>query len=72
VSQLLERAERLLDSAVGAEEIEIYVSSGVETEVRAYQGEIENLSSASSAGIGIRVLRDGPEAPRSARPGPAR
>jgi PmbA protein len=60
VSQLLERAERLLDSAVGAEEIEIYVSSGVETEVRAYQGEIENLSSASSAGIGIRVLRDGP------------
>ncbi len=60
MSQLLERAERLLDSAKGAEEIEIYISSGVETEVRAYQGEIENLSSASSSGIGIRVLRDGP------------
>jgi len=60
VSQLLERAERLLESAKGAEEIEIYLSSGVETEVRAYQGEIENLSSASSSGIGIRVLHDGP------------
>jgi PmbA protein len=60
VSQLLERAERLLESAQGAEEIEIYLSSGVETEVRAYQGEIENLSSASSSGIGIRVLREGP------------
>lgn len=60
MSQLLDRAERLLESVTGAEEMEIYISSGVETEVRAYQGEIENLSSASSSGIGIRVLRDGP------------
>ncbi|HEV3268360.1 MAG TPA: TldD/PmbA family protein [Acidimicrobiales bacterium] len=59
MSDLLARAERLLESAEGKEEIEIYVSSGVETEVRAYQGEIENLSSASSSGIGIRVLLDG-------------
>lgn len=60
MSQLLDQAERLLESVTGAEEMEIYISSGVETEVRAYQGEIENLSSASSSGIGIRVLRDGP------------
>jgi PmbA protein len=60
VSQLLERADRLLESVKGAEEIEIYLSSGVETEIRAYQGEVENLSSASSSGIGVRVLHDGP------------
>jgi PmbA protein len=60
VSTLLEQAERLLESANGDEEIEVYVSSGVETEVKAYQGAIENLSSASSSGVGIRVLRDGP------------
>jgi PmbA protein len=60
VSDLLARAERLLDSAEGSEQIEIYVSSGVETEVQVYQGGIENLSSASSSGIGIRVLLDGP------------
>lgn len=57
---LLERAERLLDHARGDEQIEIYLSSGSETEVRAYQGEIEDLTSATSSGIGVRVLLDGP------------
>lgn len=59
MSDLLERAERLLESAQGREEIEIYVSSGVETDVQAYQGEIEKLSRASSTGIGVRVLVNG-------------
>jgi PmbA protein len=59
MSELLDLAERILDSAKGAEEIELYLSRGVDTDVQAYQGEIEELSSASSSGIGIRVLRDG-------------
>jgi predicted Zn-dependent protease len=58
MSELLEEAERILESASGSEEIEIYLSRGVDTEVRAFQGEIEQLSTASSAGIGVRVLRD--------------
>jgi PmbA protein len=58
MSDLMARAERILESAKGAEEVEVFLSSGVDTEVQAYQGEIENLSSATSSGIGIRVLRD--------------
>ena len=38
------------------EELEVYVARGHETEVRAYDGEVESLSSATSAGVGIRVL----------------
>jgi PmbA protein len=60
VSEALALAERILDDARGAEEIEIYVSRGVDTEVRVYQGEIEQLSQASGDGVGVRVLTDGP------------
>ena len=59
MSTLIERAERILESAQSGEEIEVFLSSGVDTEIQAYQGAIENLSTASSSGIGIRVLRDG-------------
>jgi PmbA protein len=58
VSELLAEAERILDLAKGSEQIELYLSRGVDTEVQAYQGAIEELSTASSAGIGIRVLRE--------------
>ena len=57
---LLEQAERVLDQARDDEEIEVYVSNGVDTDVQAYQGEVEKLSSASTSGVGIRVLLDGP------------
>ncbi len=59
VSDLIERAVRILESVKGAEEIEVYLASGVDTEVQSYQGEIEELTNATSTGIGIRVLRDG-------------
>lgn len=59
MSDLLEIAERVLESVKGDEHIEVYLSRGVDTEVRAYRGEIENLATAASSGIGIRVLRDG-------------
>jgi PmbA protein len=41
------------------EQLEVYVSRGVETDVRAYEGEVESLSSAASAGVGIRVVTAG-------------
>jgi PmbA protein len=40
------------------EDIEVYVARGDETEVRAYAGEVESLTSATSAGIGIRVVTE--------------
>ncbi|MFZ1062044.1 MAG: TldD/PmbA family protein [Acidimicrobiales bacterium] len=57
---LLEQAQRILDQATSGEEIEVYISSGVETEIQAYEGAIESLTTARSSGVGIRVLREGP------------
>ncbi|MDH2904020.1 MAG: TldD/PmbA family protein [Actinomycetota bacterium] len=64
MSELLERAQALLERAHGGEEMEVFISRGVETEIQAYQGEVENLSSSSSAEIGIRILIDGPQGAR--------
>jgi len=64
VSELLERARTLLERAADGEQMEVYLSRGVETEVQAYQGGVENLSSSSSAEIGIRILIDGPQGAR--------
>ena len=44
--------------AGAGEDVEVYVERGTETEVRAYEGEVESLTSATSAGIGIRVVVD--------------
>ena len=52
-------AARVASQARGGEGLEVYVSRGVETDVRAYDGEVESLSSAASAGVGIRVVADG-------------
>jgi PmbA protein len=57
--ELLELAVRVAGSAKPGEELEVYVSRGVETDVRAYEGEVESLSSAASAGVGIRVVIGG-------------
>ncbi len=56
---LLELALRVARAAKSGEELEVYVSRGVETDVRAYEGEVESLSSAASAGVGIRVVVGG-------------
>jgi PmbA protein len=56
VEDLLALATRVASRARPGEELEVYVSRGVETDVRAYGGEIEQLSSAASAGVGIRVV----------------
>ena len=41
MSELLERASKLLERATSVEEMEIFLSRGVETEVQAYGGEVE-------------------------------
>jgi PmbA protein len=56
--ELVDLAERVAGWARPGEEVEVYVARGNETEVRAYAGEVESLTSASSAGIGIRVVVD--------------
>lgn len=57
--ELLPLAERIAAAAEPGEQVEAYVSWSRETEVRIYEGEIESLSAAESAGIGVRVVRDG-------------
>jgi PmbA protein len=57
--ELLELAERLASQARDGEQIEAYVSRRVEVDTRAYDGEIESFSSASSAGVGVRVVTSG-------------
>lgn len=52
-------ADRVVAQATGAEQVEVFVGRGGETEVRVYQGEVEHFVSAQSEGIGIRVIRDG-------------
>jgi PmbA protein len=41
------------------ESVEVYISRGTDTEVRVYEGDVESLSSATSAGAGIRVVSHG-------------
>jgi PmbA protein len=58
VSDLVELATSVVDRAQPGEGMEVYVTRGTETEVRAYEGEIESLTSADSSGVGIRILLD--------------
>ncbi len=56
---LAEVAIGIASMAGGGEQVEAFVARGVETEVRAYQGQVEHFSSAASAGVGGRVVKDG-------------
>jgi PmbA protein len=64
VSDLLSIAEKIVARAGAGEQLEAYVARGTETEVRAYQGEVESLTSAASSGVGVRVLVDTPDGAR--------
>jgi PmbA protein len=55
---LLDVATRVAGSARAGEEVEAYVARGRSTEVKVFEGEVESLSSAESAGVGIRVIVD--------------
>jgi PmbA protein len=52
-------ADRIVAQAKQGEQIEAYVGRGGETSVRVYEGEVEHFVSAQSAGVGVRVIKDG-------------
>jgi PmbA protein len=53
---LLDLATAVAGWARDGEQVEAYVARGRETEITVFGGEVESLSSAESAGIGIRVV----------------
>lgn len=53
---LAELATRVAGWAREGEQVEAFVARGRETEVRVFGGDVESLSSAESAGIGVRVV----------------
>lgn len=55
-SELAEIAMRVAGWARDGEQVEAYVARGCSTEVKVFEGSIESLSSATSAGVGIRVI----------------
>ena len=57
--ELLDLATRVAGWAKDGEQLDVYVARGRDTEVRVYKGEIEQLSTADSEGVGIRVVKDG-------------
>ncbi len=54
--EILEIARAMAATARTGEEVEVVIGRGVETEIRVYRGEIESLTQASSADVGIRVI----------------
>jgi len=59
LSDLLELARRVAGEARAGEHVEAYVARSRETEVKVFGGQVESLSSAETAGVGVRVLVDG-------------
>jgi len=56
--ELLEIGDRIVAMATAGEEVEVVVGRGTSTEVRVYEGQVEQLATATSAGIGVRVIAD--------------
>jgi PmbA protein len=52
-------AERVLSQAGDHEQVEVVVAIDRGTEVRVYDGDVESLSAADTAGIGVRIVVDG-------------
>lgn len=57
--ELLHLAQSVVDRALPGEGMEVYVTRGTDTAVRAYEGEVESLTSADSSGVGLRLVLDG-------------
>ena len=57
--ELNDIVQRLAGQASGGEGVEAYAEQTTRTEINAFEGEIERLTSASSTGVGVRVVRDG-------------
>ena len=58
LDELLEIGDRVVARAHDDEQLEAIVVNEIDTEVRVYEGDIESFTSATSQGIGIRVIRD--------------
>jgi PmbA protein len=54
--ELLDIATRVAGAARDGEQVEAYVARGRSTEVKVFEGDVESLSSAESAGVGIRII----------------
>ena len=59
MTELLKITELVVNMAEPGEQVEAYASRATSTAIKAYGGEVESFTSATSAGIGIRVVRDG-------------
>jgi PmbA protein len=59
VVDLLDLACRVAGTARPGEQVEAFVARGRRFTVRAYEGEVESLTSAESAGIGVRIVAGG-------------
>lgn len=58
MSELVDLARRVAGQARPGEQVEVFVARSTSTTVRVYSGEVESLTRASSAGVGIRVVVD--------------
>jgi PmbA protein len=56
MTELLDIATRVAARARPGEQVEAYVARGKSTEVKVFEGGVESLSAAESAGVGIRVI----------------
>ncbi|HTO00206.1 MAG TPA: DNA gyrase modulator, partial [Microthrixaceae bacterium] len=57
--ELQQIADRLVSMAAPGEELEAIVAGSLDTEVRAYDGEVEHFVSSDSVGVGVRIIADG-------------
>jgi PmbA protein len=55
---LEELVARVAGWARDGEQVEVFAARGSDTDVTVYDGDIESLSTATSAGVGIRVVKD--------------
>ena len=58
-SALASLVSSVVAQAARGEQVEAIASSGTSTRVRAYGGEVEDLTQATSGGVGVRVVVDG-------------
>ncbi|MTA63091.1 MAG: hypothetical protein F2518_01990, partial [Actinobacteria bacterium] len=57
--ELQKIADRIVAMAAPGEQVEAVVAWSRDTEVRAFEGEVEHFVSADSAGVGIRMISGG-------------
>jgi PmbA protein len=58
LDELLAIGDRIVGWAKDGEQVEAVVVHSRDTEIRAYEGDVEQLSSAETQGVGIRIISD--------------